>query len=187
MAGHGSSTENRPRHLSPHRREVLPSHRDLSPTPLRANREKCQSWDQRPSSEQLGGQEKPKACSHGDKSPGSAITAPFGRRVGSFWWGCPAPENQVPRDPPSPAILCPVCDPPQIRRSSGAGKARATYPEGPQGVVGGVGLLPAAPVHQPLQLDQEELLGSGEVRGEGGASGSAQIQGQPCAGALCRV
>ena len=40
-----------------------------------------------------------------------------------------------------------------------------TYPEGSQRVVGCVGLLPAAPVHQALQLDQEELLGSGEVRG----------------------
>lgn len=45
-------------------------------------------------------------------------------------------------------------------------------------MVGGVRLLPAAPVHQTLQLDQEELLGSGEVRG-GGASGKggAELQG----------
>ena len=40
-----------------------------------------------------------------------------------------------------------------------------TYPEGPQRVVGRVGLLPAAPVHQALQLDQEELLGPGEAKG----------------------
>lgn len=46
-----------------------------------------------------------------------------------------------------------------------------TYPEGPQGVVGRVRLLPAALVHQTLQLDQEELLGSGEARGEGEAQG----------------
>lgn len=52
-----------------------------------------------------------------------------------------------------------------------------TYPEGPQGVVRRVHLLPAAPVHQALQLDQEELLGSGEVRGEGGASGVGETPG----------
>lgn len=41
-----------------------------------------------------------------------------------------------------------------------------TYPECPQGVVGAVHLLPAAPVHQALQFDQEELLGSAERREE---------------------
>lgn len=46
------------------------------------------------------------------------------------------------------------------------GRVLVTYPECPQGVVGGIRLLPAALVHQSLQLDQEELLGSGEVRGE---------------------
>lgn len=41
-----------------------------------------------------------------------------------------------------------------------------TYPKRPQGVVGSVGLIPAAPVHQTLQLDQEQLLGPGEARRE---------------------
>ncbi|KAL0608136.1 Protein GVQW1 [Plecturocebus cupreus] len=41
-----------------------------------------------------------------------------------------------------------------------------TYPECPQGVVGAIHLLPAAPVHQALQFDQEKLLGSGERREE---------------------
>lgn len=54
-----------------------------------------------------------------------------------------------------------------------------TYPECPQGVVGGVCLLPAAPVHQTLQLDQEELLGSAEVRRGGRASGAGQTPGVP--------
>lgn len=71
-----------------------------------------------------------------------------------------------------------------------------TYPEGPQGVVGCVHLLPAAPVQQALQLDQEELLGSGEVRGESGASGVGGTPGPglgkpvgawPGQGALRRV
>lgn len=64
--------------------------------------------------------------------------------------------------------MAPVCDPPfQEARVGGA----RTYPERPQGVVGAVGLLPRAPVHQALQLDQQELLGSGGTTGGGGASG----------------
>lgn len=62
-----------------------------------------------------------------------------------------------------------------------------TYPECPQGVVCGVGLLPAAPVHQTLQLDQKELLGSGQARGVGGASGWSVPQGQPWAGGPVQV
>ena len=57
-----------------------------------------------------------------------------------------------------------------------------TYPEGSQRVVGRVGLLPAAPMHQALQLDQEELLGPGEARGgqslRGWARGSRRGPGR---------
>lgn len=59
-----------------------------------------------------------------------------------------------------------------------------TYPERPQGVVRGVRLLSAAPVHQALQLDQEELLGSGETGGEGRSSGQGlgkRAPACPCA------
>lgn len=58
-----------------------------------------------------------------------------------------------------------------------------TYPERPQGVVRGVRLLSAAPVHQALQLDQEELLGSGETGGEGRPSG--QGLGKPAPACPC--
>lgn len=57
-----------------------------------------------------------------------------------------------------------------------------TYPECPQGVVGGVGLFPAAPVHQALQLDQEKLLGSGQERGGWGLRAAAP-PGLPVQGA----
>lgn len=57
-----------------------------------------------------------------------------------------------------------------------------TYPECPQGVVGGVGLLPATSVHQALQLDQEELLGSGQERGGWGLRAAA-TPGLPVQGA----
>lgn len=46
-----------------------------------------------------------------------------------------------------------------------------------------VRLLPAAPVHQTLQLDQEQLLGAGE--GGGGASGA--WPGQGALGRVCAL
>lgn len=45
-------------------------------------------------------------------------------------------------------------------------------------MVGTVGLLPRAPVHQTLQLDQEELLGSRGRQGGGRASGPEPILGR---------
>lgn len=46
-----------------------------------------------------------------------------------------------------------------------------TYPERPQGVVGCVRLFSVTSVHEALQLDQEELLGSGGTGREGRALG----------------
>lgn len=87
---------------------------------------------------------------------------------GSFWGGAPFPEEPGPLWSIIPArLVASAWDPFQKGpgRRGDAGRAQVTYPEGPQCVVGRVGLLPAAPVHQALQLDQEELLGPGEVRG----------------------
>lgn len=78
------------------------------------------------------------------------------------------PENPVLVTLHPHALTAPVCDPPF--QEARVGRAR-TYPERPQGVVGAVGLLPRAPVHQALQLDQQELLGSG------GRQGVAEPQG----------
>lgn len=69
---------------------------------------------------------------------------------------------------------------PGMREAVGRGRVALrpglpTYPECPEGVVAAVCLLPDAPVHQALQLDQEKLLGSGGW-GERGALGFAAKQ-----------
>ena len=97
-----------------------------------------------------------------------------GTDVGLLLGGAPFPEEPGPLWSIIPArLVAPAWDPLQKGpgRQGDAGRAQVTYPEGPQCVVGRVGLLPAAPVHQALQLDQEELLGPGEVRGGQSLSG----------------
>lgn len=118
------------------------------------------------------------------RDPGSAVTAAAvrargGQRVGFLWRGCPVPENQVPREPASHAILRPRWPPSSDQEAPCSGQGPGTHPECAQGVVGGVGLLSAAPVHQPLQLDQEELLGSG---GRGRSLRAEPASGWPWAG-----
>lgn len=107
-------------------------------------------------------------CAGWGAGPGSASGVAFtvrgrGGHTGRVPPGaCPAPEHPVLASLHPHALTAPACDPPfQGARAGGA----RTYPERPQGVVGAVGLLPRAPVHETLQLDQQELLGSGGDRG----------------------
>lgn len=80
----------------------------------------------------------------------------------------------IPEEPrPLKMLVAPTCQASGNEPGGGVTRARLplTYPEGPQGVVGAVRLLPAAPVHQALQLDEEELLGSGGTGGRRRTSG----------------
>ena len=108
-----------------------------------------------------------------------------GTDVGLLLGGPPFPEEPSPlRSIILAGLVAPAWDPLQKGpgRRGDAGGARVTYPEGPQRVVGRVGLLPAAPVHQALKLDQEELLGPGEATGgqslRGWTRGSRQGPGR---------
>lgn len=96
--------------------------------------------------------------------------------------GRAVPRTKSPRDPSPRGLLRSRLRSLQMGRSPER-QVLGTYPEGPEGVVGGVGLLPAAPVHQPLQLDQEQLLGSGEGGWEpqGRSRGRASPGRGPCA------